>query len=285
MSRSLRSIIGEEGIRVAGGAFECIGAKAVELAGLDVVYVTGAGVAASHLGRPDVGLTTLTEMVNIVRNIADSVELPIIVDADTGYGDVLNVRRAVIELEVAGASAIQIEDQVFPKRCGHFDGKEVVSRGEMVAKLIGACEARQDPETMIVARTDAVAVTGFDDAMVRGRGYQDAGADMLFIEAPLTGDEIRRIPDMFDIPVMFNMAASKKTPSVTVEVLGRYGYALASFAGVGIWAVAKTLCDLMSRLDKTGDIEAIRDTMMPWAEFWEMMDIKGIREAEAKYAV
>src|SRR3954471_4617309 len=204
MSRAatLRARLAQPNILVAPGAADALTARIVEEAGFEAVYLTGAGLANAAFGLPDLGLTTLTEVVPQVHRIADAVQVPLIVDADTGYGGALNVVRTVRELERAGAAAIQLEDQVNPKRCGLFEGKEVVPTAEMVQKIAAAVYARQDPDLVIVARTDARAVEGFDAAIERSRAYAAAGADVIFFEAPLTLEELRQVPPSVPAPIL-----------------------------------------------------------------------------------
>lgn len=284
-TRRLRELLKRPGVTIVPGAFECIGMRIIQSEGFEAAYVTGGGISASRIGKPDVGLTTMSEIVGTVRNMAQTVDIPLIVDADTGYGNPLNVMRTVRELEQAGAAAVQIEDQIFPKRCGHFDGKQVIPEEDMVQKVRAACEARSDPDLVVVARTDAIAVTGFDDALQRAHAYAEAGADLLFIEAPRTVEQIRQIGADFETPLLFNLAASGKTPSIEASEMGALGFKLACFAGIGIWAVAQTLQKQYRLLKETGDIESFRDMMMPFNDFWDLMGMAEVKELEAKYAV
>src|SRR5690349_2769055 len=192
---------------LAPGCYDSLGARLVEEAGFSAVYMTGFGTAASRLGRPDVGLLTLSEMVDNAHRIAQAVGIPVIADADTGYGSAVNVIRTVRDYEDAGVAAIHLEDQVMPKKCGHMDGKEVIPPPEMAAKIAAACSARRSPDFVVIARTDARAVDGLDAALERARLYRDAGADVLFVEAPQSIQEIERIAAEFpDTPLLFNYA-------------------------------------------------------------------------------
>ncbi len=200
---------------LAPGAYDALSARLVEGAGFGAVYVTGFGTSASLLGRPDIGLLTFSEMVDNARRIAQAVEVPVIADVDDGYGNPLNVIRTVREYEAAGISAVHIEDQVSPKKCGHMEGKQVIEASEMVEKIRAAVEARQSEEFVIIGRTDARAVEGIDGALERARLYREAGADVLFVEAPQSEEEISAVAEAFpDVPLLFNWVESGKTPPV-----------------------------------------------------------------------
>src|SRR5439155_5366218 len=192
-----RALLAAPGLIIAPGAYDALSARLIEQAGFDVVYMTGSGAANSLLGQPDLGLTTMTEMAGQAARVGAATTLPVVADADTGYGGPLNVRRTVQEYERAGVAALHIEDQTFPKRCGHFAGKSVIPIDEMVAKIKAAVAARSDPDLVVIARSDAAAVEGIDAALKRGRAYQAAGADALFIEAPSSVDELRQIGRSF----------------------------------------------------------------------------------------
>ncbi len=194
----LRKMIGEKRLIIAPGAFDALSARLIEQAGFSALYVTGAGVASSRLGVPDIGLTTMTEMLDAARNIVNAVGIPVICDMDTGYGNALNLMRAVREFEAAGVAALQIEDQVTPKRCGHTEGKQLIEKAEMVQKIQAFQEARQSRDLVLIARTDAIAVEGFENAVKRAWAYAEAGADVLFVEAPNTIPEMKRI---FECPM------------------------------------------------------------------------------------
>ena len=211
-STRLRHLLKEPGIIVAPGAYDGFSARLIEAAGFPCVYMTGAGTAASHLGQPDLGLATLTEMANHAGHLASCVSLPVIADADTGYGNVLNAVRTVREYERAGVAGLHMEDQVAPKKCGHIAGKQVISTQEFCDKIRAASEYRTDPDFVIIARTDARAVTSLDDAIDRGNRAAEAGADVIFVEAPQTEDEIQRIAREVKAPLLANMVPGGKTP-------------------------------------------------------------------------
>jgi len=210
----LRQMLNAPGIIVAPGAYDGFSARLIEAAGFQAVYMTGAGTAASHLGQPDLGLATLTEMANHAGHLASCVSLPVVADADTGYGNVLNVVRTVREYEKAGVAGLHIEDQVAPKKCGHIAGKQVIPTEEFCDKIRAASEYRTDPDFVIIARTDARAVTSLDDAIDRGNRYAQAGADLIFFEAPQTEDEIRRVAREIKAPLLANMVIGGKTPAI-----------------------------------------------------------------------
>src|SRR5262245_25389129 len=233
----LRQMLNAPGIVVAPGAYDGFSARLIEAAGFRCVYMTGAGTAASHLGQPDLGLATLTEMANHAGHLASCVSLPVIADADTGYGNVLNVVRTVREYERAGVAGLHLEDQVAPKKCGHIAGKQVVPTQEFVDKIRAAVEYRTDPDLVIIARTDARAVTGLDDAIERGNRYAEAGADMIFVEAPQSEAELERVAREVKAPLLANMVAGGRTPGLTAAALERLGFKLAIFPAVCLGAV------------------------------------------------
>lgn len=236
---------------VAPGVYDCISAKLVERAGFQAALITGAGLVASLMGLPDVGLTTMTEVLVQSRNIARSVKIPVMADCDTGYGNPLNVMRTVQEFEAAGVAALFMEDQVAPKRCGHFEGKSVISRTEMVRKIEAAVEARTDPDMVIMARTDALGVHGMEEALDRARAYAEAGVDMLFVEAPQSREQLEHIGrelKPLGLPLMSNMVEGGKTPVMDVGELAEMGFKFITFSGSlqrkAIWAMQEFLHDL-----------------------------------------
>jgi carboxyvinyl-carboxyphosphonate phosphorylmutase len=247
----LRQMLAAPGLIVAPGAYDGISARLIEAAGFRAVYMTGAGTAASHLGQPDLGLATLTEMANHAGHLASCVSLPIIADADTGYGNALNVVRTVREYERAGVAGLHIEDQVAPKKCGHIAGKQVISAKEFAEKVRAAAEHRTDPDFVIIARTDARAVTSLDDAIERGNLYAEAGADVIFVEAPQSEDEIHRVAREVRAPLLANMVAGGRTPAVKVSELERLGFKIAIFPavcmGAAIPAMERALAHLKDR--------------------------------------
>jgi len=225
-------MMGQPRIITAPGAYDGFSARLIEAAGFEAVYMTGAGTAGSYLGQPDLGLITLTEMATHASHIAGCVSLPVIADADTGYGNPLNVVRTVREYERAGVAALHIEDQVAPKKCGHIAGKQVLPTREFVEKVRAAAEYRTDPDFVIIARTDARAIHGLDDAIERGNRYAEAGADVIFVEAPESEDEIHRIAREVKAPLLANMVVGGKTPAVKIGELERLGFKIVIFPAV-----------------------------------------------------
>ena len=259
---TLRSRLAAPPILVAPGVYDALTAHLAERAGFSAVYVSGAAIAYTRLGRPDIGLVAMSEVADTVALIRDRVGSHLIVDADTGYGNALNVARTVRLFERAGANAIQIEDQDFPKRCGHLDNKALVPAQEMVGKIKAALDARQSRETLVIARSDAIAVEGFEQAMARAMSYREAGADILFVEAPKTRDELKRIPPALKgVPVMANMVEGGKTPSLNAADLQALGFSLVIFPGAIVRAVAHTAGEFYASLAANGTSEPFRNRM------------------------
>jgi carboxyvinyl-carboxyphosphonate phosphorylmutase len=244
----LRRMLEAPGIIVAPGAYDGFSAHLIERAGFEAVYMTGAGTAGSHLGMPDLGLATMTEMANHARHLAFAVSIPLIADADTGYGNALNVVRTVHEYEGAGVAGLHLEDQVAPKKCGHLAGKQVIPAREFAEKIRAAAENRTDPDFVIIARTDARAVTGLDDAIERAHLYREAGADVIFVEAPQTEDEIERIAREVRAPLLANMVQGGRTPSVKFSELERLGYKIVIYPGLCMAAAIQAIEDALRRL-------------------------------------
>lgn len=232
-SKRLRQLLQQPGPVLAPGVYDCISAKVVERAGYDAAFVSGAAVTASVLGYPDVGLQTMPEILAQVRNMARSVAIPLIVDIDTGYGNALNMMRAIREFEAAGAAGAFFEDQGFPKRCGHFEGKKLISTGEMAVKVRAACEARRSADFVIIARTDARAIEGLDGAVERANAYVEAGADVIYVEALLSEDEMRGAAAAIKAPLQANMSeGNRKTPVVDYRRLHEIGFKIISYSGL-----------------------------------------------------
>ncbi|MEE8084407.1 MAG: oxaloacetate decarboxylase [Alphaproteobacteria bacterium] len=245
-----------DGLLVPGAA-NALAAKIIEDTGFEALYVTGAGITNMHLGAPDIGLITLSELADHVGAMRDAVGLPLMVDADTGFGNALNTRRTIQVLERAGANAIQLEDQVFPKRCGHFAGKAVIPTDEMVAKLKAAVDARVNGDLMIVARTDARACNGFEDAMERAERYIEAGADMTFVEAPLNKDELAAIARDLPVPQIVNMVAGGLTPLVGRAALAEMGFAFVLYANAALQAAIHAMQTVLGSLKENGSLDAV----------------------------
>lgn len=264
---TLRELLERDEPVVAPGAWNALFARLVEQAGFDAVYMTGAGVANGILGQPDLGLTTLTEMAQAAGYIAQAVSIPVVADADTGFGGVLNVQRTVRAYERAGVAAIQLEDQVVPKRCGHFEGKEVVEIAEMLARLRAALAARESPDFLVVARTDARAVLGLDEAIRRCHAYAEAGADVLFLEAPETDEELERIGrELGHVPLVANVVEGGKTPPHSAAELGAMGFKLVIFPGFLTRVTVRAAVDALEALARDRDSRPLLDRMMPFAE-------------------
>ena len=283
MTTRLKKLIEGDRIVVAPGAFNAFSAKIIEKAGFPVVYLTGYGASADILGAPDFGLLTLTEMAEHAARMAQAVNVPVIGDGDTGYGNAINVRRTVMEYERAGVAAIQLEDQVSPKRCGHMEGKEVIGAAEMVQKLRAAVDARKDSDFLIIARTDARAVLGLDEAIRRAKMYLDAGADVIFVEAPQSREELARVAKEVKAPLMANMIEHGKTPLLTVKELEDLGYKLVTFPLATLYAAAKAVQDCVSELMRTGTTEGAIPNMLPFHEFNKLVGLPEYRDMEAKY--
>lgn len=275
----LRSLLGADAPLVAPGAFNALFARLIEEAGFGAVYMSGAGVANALLGQPDLGLVTMSEMVMVAERICEVVGVPVIADGDTGYGGVHNVARTVAAYERAGVAGIQIEDQRFPKRCGHFDGKEVVAPDEMVERVVAARQGRSDEDgIVIIARTDAAAVEGIDDAIARARLYGEAGADVLFVEAPTSKEEMARIAgELGDWPLVANMVEYGKTPLLSADELGELGYSLVLFPGSVTRTVTRAAQDTLDELQRTGTTSGRLDSM---ASFDEVNRVVGLSEAD-----
>ena len=271
---TLRARLARPPIVIAPGVYDPLTALLAEKTGFEALYVSGAAIAYTRLGRPDIGLVSMSEVVDTVALIRDRISAHLVVDADTGYGNALNVERTVRLLERAGANAIQLEDQDFPKRCGHLDGKALISAEEMAGKIKAAVDARKSHETLIIARTDAVAVEGFDRAVERARLYRAAGADMLFIEAPRERDELARIVDKTgrDVPLMANMVEGGKTPIVPAQELEKLGFALVIFPGGIVRALAKAAEQFYGTLKAHGTTDPFRPRMFDFAALNELID-------------
>ena len=250
MHARLQKRIGSGKLLVAPGIYDALTAKLAAGVGFEALYMTGYGTSASRHGLPDRGFLTMTEMLDNVRAIVDAVEIPLIADADTGYGNALNVVRTVKEYERAGAAAIHIEDQTWPKRCGHMSGKQVIPKAEMVAKLRAALDQRSREDLLIIARTDALAVEGWDATLERAQAYVEAGADVLFVEAPETVEQMERVPKLFDVPCLINMAP--RTPGRPVAELEEMGYAIAIYPGICLLATVNANLETLKEFKETG---------------------------------
>jgi 2,3-dimethylmalate lyase len=279
----LRELLARPEPLVAPGAYDALSARLVEQAGFDVVYMTGFGTTASLAGRPDVGLLTGTEMVDNARRIAAAVDVPVIADADTGYGNAINVVRTVQAYEQAGVAGIHLEDQVMPKKCGHMSGKAVIPADEMAGKIRAAVEARRDPDFLLIARTDAAAVEGLSAAIDRARAYADAGADVLFVEAPTSEDDIARVAGELRgvAPLVFNWAEGGRTPPIPLARIAELGFALVLFPIGTLLAATAGIRRLLASLRDDG-VPAV-DDLPAFDDFTDLIGLPEIRELEARF--
>ncbi len=281
----LRAMLSGPEIVVAPGIYDGLSAMLVAEAGFKAAYLSGASICYTRFGYPDIGLVSMSEVMETLAAVRERAALPVIVDIDTGFGNALNVQRTVRLFEQRGASAMQIEDQVTPKRCGHLADKALISRGEMVGKITAALDARQSRETLIIARTDAVAVEGFEPALERAEAYVEAGADVLFVEAPGTRDQLAQIAARFGarVPVMANMVEGGKTPILPAQELHALGFKLVIFPGGTVRALAFALRDYLANLKAHGTTDPYRDRMLDFAAINRLLDTEGFRARGKRY--
>lgn len=286
--RRLRELLAADAPVTAPGVYDCLSARLVERAGFDVTIITGAGMAASILGVPDVGLVSMTESLTQTRNITRSVSIPVIADCDTGYGNPVNVQRTVREFESADVAALFIEDQVSPKRCGHFSGKQIISTDAMVQKIRAAVDVRRDPELLLIARTDARAIEGIEGAVKRSRAYVDAGAEMLFVEAPETEEELGYVGKelaSLGVPLMTNLVEGGRTPLLPVARLGELGFSLVTYSGSMQKTAIKSMQGMLDSLRETGDVaEYYPSRMVSLEERSDVLGLPRFFELEQRYA-
>ena len=283
-NRRLRDLLRSRKAMLLPGAPNALTARVIEDLGYAAIYVTGAGVTNTFLGMPDIGLISVTELANNVSAMREAVDVPLIVDADTGFGNALNVGRTVQTLERAGASAIQLEDQDFPKRCGHFAGKSGSAREEMVQKIHAAADARIDPDLIILARTDAIAVNGFDDAMDRAAAYIEAGADMTFVEAPRSKEQIAEIPKRLPVPQLINIVAGGLTPMIPLDELQRMGYAMVLYANAALQASIAGMQKVLGHLKERGSLAGIANELASFEERQRLVQKPHFDALEKKYS-
>jgi 2-methylisocitrate lyase-like PEP mutase family enzyme len=281
----LKTILTRRNATIAPGAANALFARVIEDTGFDVAYVTGAGIANMQLGVPDIGLTTLTEIADTVAAISDVVALPLLVDADTGFGNALNMRRTVRVLERAGAAGVQIEDQVFPKKCGHFAGKEVIALPEMVQKIKAAVDARQDQDFQIIARTDARAIEGLDAAIARAHAFIEAGADATFVEAPLEEAELARIARELPVPQIANIVFGGLTPDLGQTKLAEMRFGLVLYANASLQAALKASQVVLAALKRDGSLHAVVDKLADFKERQQAVAKETYDALEKRYAV
>jgi carboxyvinyl-carboxyphosphonate phosphorylmutase len=270
-------------ILVMPGAHDVLSARIIEKTGFPTFFVGGYAATAALLGKPDISLLTLSEMVEHAQRLSEAVDIPFLMDADTGYGGVLNVVRTVREMERAGAAGLFIEDQVFPKRCGHMEGKQVVATEDMIAKIKAALDARSDPDFIIMARTDALAVSGIEEAIERGNVYREAGADVIFVEAPMSRDDMSRINREIDAPTVANMVEGGKTPFLSAGELEAIGYNMVLFPVSVTYALAKAVEDIMAELMQTGTTQGFANRMWQFGDFYRFIEVEALRAKERTY--
>lgn len=281
----LRALLARPEALMLPGCADALTARLAERAGFEAIYATGAGISNTLLGVADVGLTTMTEIADQVRRITAVVDAAVVVDIDTGWGNAVNARRAVQELERAGAAAVQIEDQTFPKRCGHFNGKDVIPQAEMVAKLKAVLDARRDPDLVVIARTDAIAVGGFDAGVARALAYAEAGADLIFVEAATTDEQLAALPRLIPAPLVANMVEGGKTPLHSTAELGAMGYRAVIFANAAMRMAAAAVRDAFAEMKATGDTRGLIDRMLSWPDRQSLVGLPEVEALEARYRV
>lgn len=284
-TKKLRKLIEAEDILMCPGTYDPLMAKLIKRMGFEAMYMTGAGVSHSTLAMPDLGLTTMTEMVQRAAQLADASDLPLICDADTGYGNALNVVRTVREYERAGVAAIHIEDQEMPKRCGHFMGKSLIETDEMVGKLKAALDTRQDGDFLIIARTDARTAVGFDEALDRAHAYAEAGADVIFFESPRSVEELTAVPKAIDKPVLANMVETGLTPLLSAAELQELGYGVVIFAGGLARYLARQAEGFLQNLKDTGTTAAYMDRMNSFQEHNDLLELPKFEALAKKYGL
>ena len=279
-----RQLLQQPGIIQAPGAYDCLTAKLIQQAGFPAVYMTGAGTSVAQLGYADLGLATMSDMISNAGSIADILDVPLIADADTGYGGILNVRRTIRQYERAGVAAIHIEDQEMPKRCGHLDDKKVVSTEDMVQKIRAAVDARTDDDFTIIVRTDSIAVTGWEDAMNRCEEYIKAGADALFVEALRTPEEVEQVAKNISVPLLYNFVESGKSPLLSASELEKFGFKIVIYPGSALLSVTHVVQKVMAQLKETGTTAHIMDNMVTLEACFEAVGLSSLLAEDARFA-
>jgi 2-methylisocitrate lyase-like PEP mutase family enzyme len=283
-SSALRQRLSSPGLVVAPGVYDLVSLRLANRFGFEALYMTGFGAVASHLGLPDAGLATYTDMVGRVKQMASVASAPLIADGDTGYGGLLNVRHTVRGYEEAGAAAIQLEDQEFPKKCGHTPGRRVIPTQDMVRKIRVAVESRASPDFLIIARTDARTSLGLDEALRRAEAYANAGADILFVESPESVEEMRTICERFDAPLLANMVEKGRTPVLSRDELAALGYRLAIFPVSALLAAVKSMSDIYAHIASAGSSRDARVELADFADLTKLMGFEDIWEFEKRHA-
>src|SRR6266704_2825407 len=269
----LRRLVEQKAGVVIPGAYDGVSAKLVERAGFPAVYMTGYGTSASRLGLPDLGFAGLAEMADHARSLVAVLDIPLIADADTGYGNALNVRRTVQVYEAAGVAALHIEDQITPKRCGHLAGHQVIPRGEFIGKIRAAVEARTDPDLLVIARTDATSAVDFDEALRRGEAAAKAGADVLFIEAPREAGEVERVARAFETPLLYNYAPGGRSPLLPFARLRELGFAIILLPVDTLLVGVKAIADFLGEVRKRDDVLSLTDRYMHFSDFNRLIGV------------
>ncbi len=282
----LRKFIEKDEIILAPGAYDPLSARMIEFTGFDVSYISGFGSSGGLLGFPDVGLMTMTEMVDNARNIAEAINIPVIADGDTGYGNQINVIRTVQEFEKAGVAGLQLEDQIFPKKCGHMMGKQVIAENEMVEKIKAAKYSQRNRDFLIVARTDAIAVEGLDSAISRAKAFYKAGADILFVEAPEEIKHIEKISkELRDYPLVFNWAEGGRSPKLTLQELQKYGFKIVIFPVSTLMSATKAMGRVLESIKKYGTPEKVLNDLYDFQEFLQFIGLPEINQLENEFGV
>ena len=283
--RRFREQMNRREAMIVPGAGNALTARVIADRKFEAVYVTGAGIANTHLGTPDIGLVTLTELAATVSTIAEICQLPLVVDIDTGFGNAINTRRTVRLIERAGGFAMQIEDQVFPKKCGHFSGKAVIPVEEALSKIKAAVDAREDENTMIIARTDARAIDGIEAALDRAEAFTEAGADMTFVEAPRSEAEMEMITKRLSVPQVANMVVGGKTPLTPQARLVELGFSLILYANTPLQAAMRAMTDVLNALKLDGDVSSVIDRLADFDERQRLVDKASYDALEERYRV
>ena len=278
-----KKLIFDKEILVMPAAYDAVAAKIIEQVGFKAVSLGGYATSASLLGKPDVSLVTLTEMATQTRNVSEAVDIPVFVDGDTGHGNVTNVIRTVREFEKAGAVGLFIEDQRFPKRCGHMEGKQIIPAEEMIPKIKAAVDSREDPDFVIMARTDALAIYGVDEAINRANQYREAGADLLFVEAPTSREELIKINSEVDAPLMAIQGEGGRTPMFTPKEFEEMGYNAVVYPGSALYAAAWAVRSVMEELMTTGTTKGFMDRMITFSDFNQLIGLDEVRKKESHY--
>ena len=283
--KKLRDLLKGPELIMAPGVADALNARLVAEANFKAIYMTGSGTTASRLGMPDIGLLSVSEMVDNASRIADASGLPLISDADTGYGGPLNVHRTIRMFEKAGAAGVHIEDQNWPKRCGHLSGKTIIPAREMISKIQAACDGRVDDNFVIIARTDALALEGLNSALDRAEQYAEAGADIIFVESPSTMEEIETIPKKISKPTLYNMAASGKTPFLENSEIEKFGFKVVIYPNFAMLAAVPAVRHYLSELKNNGTVAHLVNEMASFQDLFNLVGMETVRQMEEKYSV